>query len=167
MLAIGIAQEAQADISGTIEATITLASGCVINGTNTADGLSATDFGTLDFGTHTTLFDTADAQVTGGVSGVEVQCTAGVAPRLVFQGGLHDGQGVGAGNRALGNGSGGYVTYNLFLDAGYATPLAIGDDVVLADDGTPQTVAVYGRAYGADGLEAGTYNDVITVLLEL
>ena len=167
VLALSIGQDVSADITGTIDATITLASGCVINGANTANGASATDFGTLNFGTHTTLFSSADSQVAGGVSGVEEQCTAGVAPRLVFQNGLHDGQGSGAGNRALGNGSGGYVTYNLFLDAGYATPIAIGGGVTLAANGSPQNVAVYGRAYGASGLPVGTYNDVITVLLEL
>lgn len=156
-----------ADITGTINATITLTSGCVINSGNVMDGASGVDFGTLDFDTHTTLFDQADTQITAGASGIEVQCTAGVAPRLVFQAGQNDGEGSGAGNRAMYDGSSSYVTYNLFLDSGYASPLSIGGDVVLEDDGSAQSVAVYARAYGAAGLPIGTYTDVITVLLEL
>jgi|SRR5690606_25003441 spore coat protein U-like protein len=156
-----------ADITGTIDATITLTSGCVINSGNEMDGASGVSFGSLDFGTQPTLFTSADSQVTGGATGIEVQCTAGVAPRLVFQSGLNDGEGSGAGNRAMHDGSGNYVTYNLFLDAGYASPLSIGADVTLEDDGSAQVIAVYGRAYGAAALPADTYDDVITVLLEL
>ena len=55
-----------ADITGTIDATITLTSGCVINSGNEMDGASGVSFGSLDFGTQPTLFTSADSQVTGG-----------------------------------------------------------------------------------------------------
>jgi len=158
---------AHADITGSIDATITLTSGCVVNGQNNDNGASGVDFGTLDFGEETTLFTQSDAQVVGTAAGIEVQCTAGVAPVLTFQAGQNDGLGNGAGDRAMQNGGGQFVTYSLFSDPGYATPLAVGDSVTLLDTGVPQTIDVYGRAYGDIGLEADTYTDVVTVLLEL
>ena len=45
--ASGFAVPAHADITGTIDATITLTAGCVINGQNFDDGGSAADFGAI------------------------------------------------------------------------------------------------------------------------
>ncbi|WP_443969463.1 Csu type fimbrial protein [Sphingobium sp. CR28] len=159
---------AHADITGTIDATITLESGCIINGANAADGAGSADFGTLDFGTETTLFSQASAQVTGAGAGITVQCTAGVTPNLVFQTGLHDANASGAGNKAMQHSSTTtqYVSYNLLRDDD-ATVINNGDSVALSNDGSEQTIAVNGRAYGAAGLIAGTYNDIVTVVLEL
>lgn len=158
---------ASADITGTIDATITLVSGCVVNGDNHADEASGADFGQLDFDQQTTLFTSADAQVVGSAGSIQVQCTAGVAPRLVFGAGQNDGQGAGPGDRTMHDGSGSYVNYQLYSDAGMSTPLDIGDAITLADDGSLQAVAVYARAWGAAGLVPGTYDDIITVVLEL
>jgi len=159
---------AQADITGTIDATITLESGCVINGTNTADNAGSADFGTLDFGTETTLFSEASAQVTGTGAGITVQCTAGVTPNLVFETGLHDANASGPGNKAMQHTSTTtqYVSYNLLL-ADDTTVINNGDNIALSGDGSQQTITVNGRAYGTAGLIAGTYNDTVTVVLEL
>ncbi len=159
---------AGADITGSLDVAIELESGCVINGVNAADGSGGADFGTLDFGLQTTLFTTAEAQVSGGGAGIAIQCTAGASPVLVFQAGLHDGQGAGPGGRAMLHAgiAGQYVTYDL-LRADNVTVLGDGDSIALADDGSAQTVTVNGRAYGAADLAAGVYSDVVIILLEL
>lgn len=165
---LAIPGTAHADITGTIDATITLESGCVINGTNVADDTGSADFGTLDFGTETTLFSEVSAQVTGTGAGITVQCTAGVTPNLVFQTGLHDANASGAGNKAMQHSSTTtqYVSYNLLRDDD-TTVINNGDSIALANDGSEQTITVNGRAYGTAGLIAGTYNDTVTVVLEL
>lgn len=165
-LLVAGAMPVSADITGTIDATITLVSGCEVNGDNQADGAAGADFGLLDFEEQTTLFDTADAQVAGAAGGIEVQCTAGVTPRVVFGAGENDGQGTGPGNRAMRNGSQ-YVTYQLYRDPGLTQSLDIGDGITLEDDGSEQNVSVYARAWGAAGLQPGEYTDIITVVLEL
>lgn len=159
---------AQADIGGTIDATITLESGCIINNVNNPSVSGGVDFGSIDFGTETTLFDEVDGQVTGVGAGISIQCTAGVAPNLIFQDGLYDDDATGAGNKAMRHSltTTQFVSYNLLLDDG-VTVIADGDNIELEDDGSAQIVVVNGRAYGTAGLITGTYNDTVTVLLEI
>lgn len=168
--ALLLAPAAHADITGTVDATITLQAGCIVNGQNFSDGAAGADFGTLDFGTHNTLFTQTDGQVlSGGGGAFTIQCSPGITPVLSFDAGENDGLGAGAGLRAMENASspGHYVTYNLYSDAGRTTIIPIGGDVTLASTGALQTVNVYGRAFGEAALTPGTYGDTITVVLEL
>lgn len=169
-VALAATSAAQADITGTVDATITLQAGCVINGQNLDDGQSGADFGTIDFGTHNTLFTQSDGQVlNGGGGAISIQCSPGIAPNLSFGAGENDGDGAGAGLHAMAHtgAAGQYVTYNLYSDAGRTAIIPIGGDIALASTGAVQTVNVYGRAFGEAGLVAGNYTDTITVVLEL
>lgn len=163
------APAAQADITGTIDATITLEAGCIVNGQNFADGAAGADFGNLSFGTQNTLFTQADGQVLSGGGSFRIQCSPGITPILSFDAGENDGEGAGAGLRAMENSgtAGRFVTYNLYSDAGRTVIIPIGGDVTLASDGSDQLVNVYGRAFGEAALTPGTYSDTITVVLEL
>lgn len=160
---------AQADVTGTIDATITLEAGCIINGQNYDDGSANVDFGTLDFGTHNTLFVEADAQVQSGGGALMIQCSNGIAPILSFNAGQNDGSGTGGGVRAMAHttDAGRFVTYNLYEDAARTTLIPIGEDVTLLDTGEVQTVNIYASAFGESGLTPGVYTDVVTVVLEL
>lgn len=163
------ANPAFADIKGTIDASITLEAGCIINSQNLDNGATTANFGTLSFGVHNTLFVSADAQVTNGGAGIEVHCSPGVTPTLKFDGGGHKGKGTGGGLRAMAHKttSNQYVTYNLYSDSGYNTVIPLDGDMTLAGNGEIQTVNVYGRAFGGSGLVTGGYLDEITVTLEL
>lgn len=163
------ATPAYADITGTIDATITLEAGCIINGQNYDDGSAAVDFGTLDFGTQNTLFTESDAQVLNGATGFTIQCSNGIIPTVSFDAGQNDGSGAGAGLHAMAHqtDAGQFVTYNLYSDAGRTAIIPLGGDIVLASDGSLQTVDVYGRAFGEAGLTPGVYTDIVTVVVEL
>jgi spore coat protein U-like protein len=165
---LSFSSAAYADITGTIDATITLESGCIINGDNTLDNDASADFGQINFGTETTIFSEVSGQVSGTGAGITIQCTAGVTPNLVFQTGQHDASATGLGNKAMQHETTTtqYVSYNLLLDDD-STVINNGDSIPLANDGSEQTITVNGRAYGSAGLIAGTYNDTVTVLLEL
>ncbi len=167
--ALVVVPAARADITGTVDATMTLVAGCIVNGQSLTDGAGGADFGTLDFGTHNTLFTNADGQVLSGGGSFRIQCSPGVTPILSFDAGENDGEGAGAGLRAMENsGSAGrFVTYDLYSDAGRTVIIPIGGDITLASDGSDQLVNVYGRAFGEAALTAGTYTDTITVVLEL
>lgn len=167
--ALVLTPNAYADITGTVDATITLQAGCVVNGQNLVDGAASAAFGTLDFGAHTTLFTEADGQVLSGGGAIAIQCSPGITPTLSFEAGENDGSGAGAGLRAMENATdpGMFVTYNLYSDAGRTAIIPIGGGITLASDGSAQTVNVYGRAFGEAALTPGTYGDVITVVLEL
>lgn len=166
---LGISVPAQADIAGTVDATITLQAGCIVNGQSLDDGATGASFGSVNFGTHNTLFVQADGQLLSGGGALAVQCSPGITPILSFEAGLHDGSGVGSGVHAMEHTStsGKFVTYNLYSDAGRNTVIPIGGDITLPSTGAPQTVNIYARAFGEAGLVPGTYSDTITVVLEL
>ncbi|MFG0498651.1 spore coat U domain-containing protein [Pseudomonas sp. YQ_13] len=163
-LGLALASQAQAaTVTGSISSTLTLTAACQVNGSSGTSGL---DFGALDFGTQDALFATADAQVLGGGgAAMSILCSAGTVPVIKVSAGLHDGQSSG-GTRALADGSGNFVPYDLYTDAGRTALLAVDDTITLATStGAAQTVNLYGKAVGKAGLPAGVYSDTISVEL--
>ena len=159
-----LAGQAQAvtTVGGTVNASLVLTSSCLINGVVGANGAV---FGALDFGTATTMFTTLNGQVMSGAGAMTVLCSAGTTPTITLGAGAHDGLAAAQGTRALANGTD-YVGYDLYSDSGHNTLVAINGNVVLPQStGVQQTVSIYGKATGKVGLPAGTYSDVITVVL--
>ncbi|WP_392566075.1 spore coat U domain-containing protein [Utexia brackfieldae] len=158
------AQSAQADsVSGTIGVTITLTSSCVINGA--APGADLT-YGTINFGTRTTFFNSVDSslQPTGG-GNTTIQCTPGTTASAKLVSGANDTNQIAPRKHVMANGTK-YVPYDLYKEAARTTVINNGDTVFTGTaDGTPQTFNLYARAFGTDGLTAGTYNDTLTVEL--
>ncbi|MFJ3368124.1 spore coat U domain-containing protein [Pseudomonas sp. NPDC086251] len=164
-LALALAGSANAltTVTGQIDASLILTSSCLVNG---ASGGSGLNFGSLDFGTTDSLFTEAQGQVLGSGGGaLSILCSAGTTPALKIRGGSHDGASAG-GSRALANGGGQFVPYDLYKDTGHAQLVAI-DDVIalLPSTGVVQTVNLYGKALGKPGLPAGTYSDTVAVEL--
>ncbi|EKT4481418.1 Csu type fimbrial protein [Pseudomonas putida] len=163
-LGLALASQAQAaTVTGSINSTLTLISACQVNGSSGTSGLN---FGALNFGTQDALFVTANAQVLGGGGGaMSILCSAGTVPAIKVRAGLHDGQSSG-GTRALADGSGNFVPYDLYTDSGRTTLLAIDGTITLpTSTGVAQTVNLYGKAVGKAGLPAGVYSDTISVEL--
>ncbi|HGM6309671.1 MAG: Csu type fimbrial protein [Pseudomonas putida] len=163
-LGLALASQAQAaTVTGSINSTLTLISACQVNGSSGTSGLN---FGALNFGTQDALFVTANAQVLGGGGGaMSILCSAGTVSAIKVRAGLHDGQSSG-GTRALADGSGNFVPYDLYTDTGRTTLLAIDGTITLpTSTGVAQTVNLYGKAVGKAGLPAGVYSDTISVEL--
>ena len=163
-LGLALASQAQAaTVTGSINSTLTLISACQVNDSSGTSGLN---FGALNFGTQDALFVTANAQVLGGGGGaMSILCSAGTVPVVKVRAGLHDGQSSG-GTRALADGSGNFVPYDLYTDTGRTTLLAIDGTITLpTSTGVAQTVNLYGKAVGKAGLPAGVYSDTISVEL--
>ncbi|KAF1032198.1 MAG: hypothetical protein GAK37_00548 [Pseudomonas sp.] len=165
LLGLALAPGAQAatTVTGQIAATITLTSSCLVNG---GAGTTNLNFGSLNFGTTTSLFTQTGTQlVASGGGAVSVQCSNGTTPTVTIQGGLHDGKSTG-GSRALFDGVANYVPYDLYTDSGYQNLLAANGVINLAaSTGAAQTFNLYGKAVGKAGLPAGTYTDTIAVQL--
>ncbi|MGE7993632.1 Csu type fimbrial protein [Pseudomonas sp. NPDC089554] len=163
-LGLALAFNAQAaTVTGTISSTLTLTAACQVNGSSGTSGLN---FGSLNFGTQDSLFTTANGQVLGGGGGaMSILCSAGTVPAIRVRAGAHDGQSAG-GTRALADGSGNFVPYDFYTDAGHTSLLAIDGTITLpTSTGVAQTVNLYGQARGKAGLPAGTYTDTVAVEL--
>ncbi|WP_110685160.1 Csu type fimbrial protein [Salinicola aestuarinus] len=151
-------------VTGTIGVTLELTAACRING---VDGVSGLDFGTLDFGTETTLFEETDSEVLNGSSAISVICSPETSPSVAISGGSFDANSDAENRHALSNGTS-FVPYSLYTDAERSQQVGAGQSLPLsgtADGVNAQTLNLYGRAVGRDGLTPGSYNDTLNVVL--
>ncbi|MGF0241288.1 Csu type fimbrial protein [Rhodococcus sp. IEGM1300] len=162
-LTLATSVTAATTVTGQISSTLILTSSCLVNGTAGTTGLN---FGTVNFGTTTSLFTEADGQVLGGGGGaLSVQCSSGTTPTITVGAGAHDAQSSG-GTRAMYDGVANYVPYDFYTDAAHSQLLAINGVINLtASTGQTQAVNIYGKAVGKAGLPAGTYTDTVSVQL--
>lgn len=149
-------------VNGSINATMTLTSACAVNGTTASGNMN---FGTLDFGSETTLFTEATTQLapTGNGSTLVVQCTAGLNASLAVVSGQNDAAVPGS-LRAMENG-GLFIPYDIYSDSGFQTIVNNSSSFAIPTDGTPLALPIYGRALGITGLTPGTYTDIISLTL--
>lgn len=177
LLTIGVCSPAlSATSTGTINATLTLTNGCVINGDPAATNST---FGALDFGTHAATFDTLDATMTGATGdGIRVRCSDGAASYTVQITGSNTAAPstpaygtVTANARYLGLTSDATqaIAYTLYNDAGFSVPIANNANLVASGTADPvngEIYPIYGRITGGGNtttIPAGTYTDVINV----
>ena|SRR5690554_5146705 len=162
-LAVGAAH-AQQSISGTIISSITLEPACSIDGN--AGPTGGVNFGSLEFGSHSALFDQVDAQVAGS-DGITVLCSPGVEATFKLLRGLNDGNGSQGTHAMSHDEADAYVGYSLYRDTGYSDPIGLEETVTVGpftDEAI--TLELYGRAFGDPGLlPAGTYTDTLSVEL--
>ncbi|MGL6243683.1 Csu type fimbrial protein [Pseudomonas sp.] len=164
-LAVLLADDAQAAVSGQIHARLTITSGCEV--TNGADaGSPASDFGTLDFGQQGPTWNRPiNASLGDGGNGrLNVVCNPSVTGFTVtIDGGTH-GDGL---TRRLSNGSQ-TIPYQLFLDAAGNRRYSIGQQHNFAvTSGARIPIPVFGSVVAnTRALPSGVYTDTLTVTLD-
>ena len=162
-----------ATTTGTINATLTLTTGCLVNGQSATSGVN---FGTLNFGSSAATFDTLNATLVGAAgNGIYVRCTTGqtynvqvtssnAAPATVF--GTVSGQ---PRYLILGSNNTQGIAYTLYSDAAFTTAIANNTNIPATDTTDPTlgtNYAIYGRVVGGGFnplIPAGTYTDTINV----
>ncbi|QHM72411.1 Csu type fimbrial protein [Mixta intestinalis] len=162
-----------ATTTGTINATLTLTTGCLVNG---QPGTTGVNFGTLNFGSSAATFDTLNATLVGAAgTGIYVRCTTGqaynvqvtssnAAPATVY--GEVTGQPryllLGADNTRG-------IAYTLYSDAGFTNAIANNTNLPATGTANPtlgDNYQIFGRITGGGfnaTIPAGTYTDTISV----
>jgi len=150
--------------SGTINATLTLTNGCLINGSPNQSGIN---FGSLDFGTHPATFSELTTQLTGanGGNSFAIQCTTDtntVAPATVVgTPGTPARYLVNTANATQG------VAYSLYSDSGFSNVIANNAPLPVASTaGGVNNYTLFGRIQGGGNsvtVVPGTYSDTINV----
>lgn len=158
--------------TGTVNATLTLTNGCLINGSPNQSGIQ---FGTLDFGTHPATFSTLSATFSGSSgSTFGIQCTSGVAYTVVVTSSTNTAPTTVTGT--VGNPARYLVSttdatqgiaYSLYSDAGLTTIIPNGLALTkTSTTGSVDNYTLYGGIQGggnSTAVKAGTYNDVINI----
>ena len=163
-----------ATTTGTINATLTLTTGCLVNGQSATTGVN---FGSLNFGSSAATFDTLNATLVGAAgNGIFVRCTAGNtfnvqvtssngAPGTIY--GTVSGQ---PRYLILGSDNTQGIAYTLYSDASFTTAIANNTNIA-PSSGTPDPTlgtnyAIFGRVVGGGFnplIPSGTYTDIINV----
>ena len=162
-----------ATTTGTINATLTLTAGCLVNGQSATTGVN---FGTLDYGSSAATFETLNATLVGTAgNGIFVRCTvdqpfnvqvtsSNAAPGTVYGT-------VSAAPRylLLGTDNTQGIAYTLYSDAAFSTAIANNTDIAPSGTTDPTlgtNFAIYGQVAGGGFnpvIPAGTYTDTINV----
>ncbi|EOW1326301.1 spore coat U domain-containing protein [Klebsiella aerogenes] len=146
----------------TFKVTAQITTGCLLgNGT----GTPGADFGTLNFGSMSSLYSNVDVASSAGAGSIVVACTPGMAISLALDYGINGGS---AAQRYMSNSTGNTLAYQLFQDANRSTVWGTGAQAysVASFPNTTQTYTVYGRLFATNGFPAqGSYSDTVTVTL--
>lgn len=144
-----------AALQSTFQVSATIAAGCLVVG-----GVSS--YGNLNFGTYSALATGPATTQLGGTT-VTLQCTPGVALSMSVDGGLNSSAGTRNLKRSTGTS---LVPYQLYRDAGLSQVLGISQNVTVSySDPTAIKLPVYARAQLPGTLPAGSYTDVVQVVL--
>lgn len=169
-----------ATLTGSLTASITLASSCLVVGAPGAT--TGINLGTLDFGSWPATFTgVMTATPSGGVSGsiTQLLCSPDVTGiSLTVNGGQNAGQGgstVGVGSRSMrgvsASGIVAYLPYEIYSDAGFATPFPVGTAVAgLAIPATGLAISLplfarVNKSVSGAALPAATYSDTLVITL--
>lgn len=149
-------------VQGNLTVQLEIVDGCTV-GSGTGGG---TDWGSIDFGSHSEIISAnIDADSTGtSTADIEVICTNGLAYEI----GLNNGQNAVSGQRyVLDSVSSDTVPYDLYQDTGRTTAwgdIGSGNELSASGNGAVQTVVVYGRVPAqATTPSSGTYTDTVQV----
>jgi spore coat protein U-like protein len=164
---------AQGTLSGTVAATLTLTSSCVISGDTVTSGAN---FGTLDFGTQPANFTgTLTTQATGGAGGpgqTQIVCSPDIeGVGVSVDSGQHAGEGaaVGDGARALAGGPA-FVPYDVYSTSSFTTAYPVDGSAVsvpIVTAGAAFDLPLFARINKTSvaALPAGTYTDSLAVTI--
>ncbi|MDB5995034.1 MAG: putative exported protein [Pseudomonas sp.] len=160
-----LTEDAQAAVSGQIQARLTIIAGCEVTNGGSA-GSPVNDFGTLDFGQQgPTWTNPIKASLSDDGSGkLNVACNPSVTGFTVtIDGGTH-GDGT---TRRLSNGSQ-TIPYQLFLDASGSQSYSIDQQHNFAvTSGVQIPIPVFGSVVAnTRAVPAGVYTDTLTVTLD-
>lgn len=137
-----------------------IASGCSLGGA----GTQAADFGTLSFGSMSSLYSNVDVASGAGAGSIVIACTPGIAISIALDYGVNGGS---ATNRYMANG-GNALAYQLYQDSNRTSVWGNGALArsISSFPNTTQTYTVYGRLFATNGFPPpGAYTDTITVTL--
>ncbi|QXI30364.1 Csu type fimbrial protein [Pseudomonas vanderleydeniana] len=137
----------------TFQVSASVVPGCLVVG-----GVS--NYGSLNYGSFAAL-STSPAS-TSLTSGVQLQCTPGVALTMSVDGGQNNASGR---HLKLSSGTS-LLAYQLYSDIGLSQTVGVGQNINVAYSNPNNiTLPLYGRVLLPGNLPAGTYSDVLQVQL--
>ncbi|MBB1584998.1 spore coat U domain-containing protein [Serratia sp. OS31] len=164
LLSVTGAANAAGTLQGSLGVTLTIGAGCVVDGGDSSG--SVNDFGSISFGTYSSLANIIDASATGagGAGTLSLTCTDGTDYTVALDNGLHV---TGGTQRRMASPADAFINYNLYQDAARTTTWGSGANALTGvGTGAAVPLIVYGRV-PMSGLTpaAGTYSDTVAMMI--
>lgn len=161
---------AAGSVSGTLNVSVEIGTGCSISGTGSAGGLF--QLGNLNFGTHYLFnFSYYDATTSAGVGGgsISVDCTSGTPYSITINQGQHQAA-ASNGNRAMKHSStNDFISYDIYQSAtrAGADEWIAGTAYAFTASASTNVHHVYGRMHQPTAAAvSGVYQDTLNVVVE-
>ncbi len=143
--AIGFSAAQAATATANLSVSASIAGACTVGGA------------ALSFGAYSaTAASTAN-------STISVTCSNGTNATVSLNQGANNNRVPSAGSRALGNGAGAYLGYEIYSDNALATIWNAANTQPIASTGSPVSLTAYGRIPAGQNPATGSYNDNVTI----
>ncbi|MGQ0335148.1 Csu type fimbrial protein [Halomonas elongata] len=164
---LGLAQNANEAILNVL-VTMELTPACEFSSgsTSTAGNIQ---LGTMDFGAIIAQDGEVTAQLSGSSGyGIRAICAPGVSAKINLQSSRNAVPSNLGTTRAMVDGAGHSIGYNVYSDVAMSNPLQDGDVIAsMVGDGTEKTVPLYGKAFMSRNEVAGEYTDILYITIEM
>ncbi|GHB13300.1 Csu type fimbrial protein [Salinicola rhizosphaerae] len=160
---LGADELAFAETQRSFQVSATVSEGCLVSETGETSG-NVGEFGTLDFGTASSLSSDVLTSAVVQAGAVSLECTPGIELTMRIDGGLNAASGSRQVSRVDGDQA---LAYALYADAGLQQSIGIDEAVAFQLDPSSSSISlpVYGRLALPGNAYAGTYTDRLTVTL--
>ncbi len=149
-----------------LNSSLTLVSACMVNSQSYANQTGIA-LGDLDFGNQSSAFDIVTTTLTNNSNNnIKILCPTGVDSSIQFDSGNHA-DSIPTGlqatySRAMSNGAGAYIAYNLYRDSRNGILLSP-TEIVTFSGGVEETFNIFAEAKNISNLPLGQYTDTIIV----
>ena len=150
-----------------LTSSLTLVSACMVNSQSYINETGGIALGDLDFGNQSSAFDVVTTTLTNNANNtIKILCPTGVDSSIQFGSGNHA-DSIPTGlqatySRAMSNGAGAYIAYNLYRDSRNGILLSP-TEIVTFSGGVEETFNIFAEAKNISNLPLGQYTDTIIV----
>ncbi|HTM63436.1 MAG TPA: spore coat U domain-containing protein [Gammaproteobacteria bacterium] len=149
---LGVSNLRAGNSSATVQVSAVVASNCKLNS------------GEVQFGTY----DPADVNAVSALNAagsVQISCTKNTTATISIDQGQYASQATSTSRAMKSQDGSSYLSYDLYLDAGYSTVWnTVNQETYTSTGGiTPTSIAIYGKVPANQDVIDGQYNDVVTV----
>lgn len=147
------------------QVSATIQAGCILG----SGGSDVASYGTIDFGTLSTLPANVDVASSSGAGSIVIQCTPGTTVTIALDNGLNATGSIASGRNLKNTATAETLGYQLYQDSNRATVWGNGSNggstrSLTAATSAAQTLQVFARLFPRTPTpSAGTYTDTVTV----
>ncbi|WP_069384565.1 Csu type fimbrial protein [Halomonas caseinilytica] len=151
-----------------VRVTMELTPACEFLAEGGSSGEGNVLLGTMDFGDFYPQDAKRMAVLSGNGEGINVRCATGVDANVVLQSSANPVPSEVSATRAMVDGRGHSISYDVYNEVGMSAPLQDGDVIAtVSGNGSAESIPLYGMANITYDTVAGEYTDTLYITIEI